>query len=489
MSAIRHKTLWFVVFLLGCALTADAADPQVDSLYKTAEELRTKYADDLEQLAKWCQSRGLTDQAGKTRGALGPNDPYKLYLPVLPEQVGPPKLPNDAPVDVTQWNEKFNKLRREHAVELFTLARRAVRRRPSLAYMFALWAIHADPDNEPARRLFGYQEYHNRWCTFYQIRQFRAGKVWHERFGWLPKSHVRRYEHRRRYTDGRWISAEEDARLHKDIRSGWNVQTEHYTIRTNHSIETAVQLGVKLERLYRIWSQIFIRYYASEEYVIGLFDGRGRTRRIELPRLSVVFFRDREDYNHTLQAAMPNIGKSIGFYLERTRTAYFFAGKDYADRTLYHEATHQLFHQSRRVAPSVGGKANFWIVEGIAMYMESLRQEDGYYVLGGFDDQRMHAARVRLLRDDFYIPLEEFTTYGMERIQSDPRIATLYSQAAGLANFLVYYDGGRYRDALVAYLSAVYAGRDTPGTLAELTGSSYRELDKQYRRFMESSRR
>ncbi len=485
MSAIRYKTPLIIVFLLGCALPAEAADPQVDSFYKAAEELRAKYADDLEQLAKWCQSHGLTDQAGQTRRALGPNDPYKLYIPVLPEKVGPPKLPNDAPADVAQWNEKFNKLRREHAAELFDLARRAVRRCPSLAYMFALSAIHADPDNEPARRLFGYQKYHNRWCTFYQIRQLRSDKVWHERFGWLPKSHVRRYEQEQRYTDGRWISADEDAREHRNIRSGWDVRTEHYTIRTNHSIETAVQLGEKLERLYRIWSQIFIRYYASEAYVIGLFDGRGRTRRTELPRLSVVFFRDREDYNRTLQAAMPNIGKSIGFYLERTRTAYFFAGEDYADRTLYHEATHQLFHQSRRVAPGVGGRSNFWIVEGIAMYMESLRQQDGYYVLGGFDDVRMHAAQVRLLRDDFYVPLEEFTTYGMKRIQSDPRIATLYSQAAGLANFLVYYDGGRYRDALVAYLSAVYTGRDTPGTLAELTGAGYRELDKQYRQFME----
>ncbi len=74
----------------------------------------------------------------------------------------------------------------------------------------------------------------------------------------------------------------------------------------------------------------------------------------------------------------------------------------------------------------------------------------------------MHAARYRLLHDEFYVPLAEFTGYGMEQIQNDPRIATLYSQAAGLANFLVYYDGGRYRDALVAYLVAVYAGRDDP---------------------------
>ena len=73
----------------------------------------------------------------------------------------------------------------------------------------------------------------------------------------------------------------------------------------------------------------------------------------------------------------------------------------------------------------------------------------------------------------------------MEKLQKDPRIGTLYSQAAGLTHFLIYYDGGRYRDALVSYLSAVYSGRDDHDTLAKLTGTDYGELDKQYREFLE----
>ena len=76
----------------------------------------------------------------------------------------------------------------------------------------------------------------------------------------------------------------------------------------------------------------------------------------------------------------------------------------------------------------------------------------------------------------------------MERLQTDPRIATLYSQAAGLTHFLVHYDRGRYRDALVAYLVAVYTGRDAPDTLAKLTGTSYSDLDKQYHEFLESGK-
>jgi len=122
------------------------------------------------------------------------------------------------------------------------------------------------------------------------------------------------------------------------------------------------------------------------------------------------------------------------------------------------------------------------------MYMESLRREDGYDVLGGFDDQRLCAARYRLLHDRFYVPLFELVDFGREKLQKDPRIKTLYSQAAGLTHFLIYYDGARYRDALVSYLATVYTGRDGHDTLAKLTGASYPDLDKQYREFLEGKK-
>ena len=59
---------------------------------------------------------------------------------------------------------------------------------------------------------------------------------------------------------------------------------------------------------------------------------------------------------------------------------------------------------------------------------------------------------------------------------------------AGLTNFLIFHDGGRYRDAVVSYLSAVYTGRDNRDTLARLTGANYAELDEQYREFLEGKK-
>ena len=322
---------------------------------------------------------------------------------------------------------------RDYATAAYELARRAERAgQAGLAFQLVLDAIQANPDCEPARRLLGYQKFRGARHTLYEAKKLRADFVWSDKFGWLPRSYLKRYNDGERYCDGRWISADEDARRHHDIRSGWDIETEHYVIRTDSSIEQAVALGAKLERLNRLWQRIFLRYYASQADVTALFDGRLKTAMTSPARHSVVYFRNRDEYNDSLRAAMPNIGISTGVYYEDTRRAYFFAGKDSDDRTLCHEATHQLFHESRPVAPDVGRRANFWIVEGIAMYMESLRREDGYDVLGGFDDQRLHAAQVRLLRDHFYVPLDELVDFGMDKLQHDPRIRTLYSQAAGL---------------------------------------------------------
>ncbi len=455
-----------------------------DALQREAQTQFEQYRTDLKDLAAWCTEQGLAEQSRQTLAVLGPSDPYKLFIPKLPRVIGYGTPPTDVSSEVAEWHRRLQQLRAKYATAFYDLARRVVRVRPSLAYELALAAIRANPDHEAVRRIFGYQKYLGEWRTVYEVGQLRAGKVWDERFGWLAKIHLQRYEQGMRLHDGRWISAEDNAQRRTDIRNGWDIETEHYLIRTNHSLEAGVQLGAKLEALHNIWQQLFIRFYASQADVVALFGGQAQRRQAVGPRYQVAFFRDRDDYNRSLRATMPNIDVSIGVYIPSMRRACFFAGDDYDDRTLFHEATHQLFQESRRASPNLGEQVNFWIVEGIALLMESLHLEGDYWTLGDLDDARFHAARVRLLRDDFYIPLAEFTRLGMSDVQANPRIATLYSQAAGLTHFLVFHEGGVYRDALVQYLSVVYLGRDTPQTLAELLDAGYAEVDTAYRQFI-----
>jgi hypothetical protein len=138
------------------------------------------------------------------------------------------------------------------------------------------------------------------------------------------------------------------------------------------------------------------------------------------------------------------------------------------------------------VAPDVGRASNFWAIEGIACYMESLAEQAGgaYYTLGGSNAGRVPAARHRLLTDDFYVPLSELVGLGMQQLQSDPRIQPLYSQSAGLADFFMHDGNGRYREPFVSYLTAIYRGRASERTLTELMGVNYETLDRQYRVFL-----
>jgi glycosyltransferase involved in cell wall biosynthesis len=74
-----------------------------------------------------------------------------------------------------------------------------------------------------------------------------------------------------------------------------------------------------------------------------------------------------------------------------------------------------LFQETRPVVGDVARSENFWAVEGIACYMESLAQHEGYYTLGGMNAGRMPAARHRLLEDNFYVPLAQLVrAHGLE---------------------------------------------------------------------------
>lgn len=494
--------------LIWAALAVQArAAAELDEQIRAAD---LKYRQQLAELADALVTAGDAATAERVRDWARPRDPRKLYLPQFPESdlaaedsaeppnaegaTGPAErvpVPGEAATDSTTQVEPasdpppFAELRRQQAEVWFELARRAIRqRRVAAAFDLVLAAARENPDHAGARQLLGYVRSRERWHTPYEVRKLRAGQVWHPRFGWLPATNVPRYEAGERQYGGRWIPAAEEARLRQDLTRGWRVETEHYLVTTNHSLEAGVALGRQLERVYRAWHQVFAGYVTTAAQLAQMLEGRPPPRSSG-ERFQVVLFRTREQYNAALrQTIVADIGLTTGLYLNDARRAYFFASENPDPTTVVHEATHQLFSETRSAVPIPGGQANFWIVEGVACYMESLAEERGYLVLGGSDAIRFRDARYRLLESQLYVPLEVLTAAGAGVFQRDPDLPKLYSQSAGLAHFLMHADGGRYRDALTQYLVAVYAGDDTPATLSNLTGAPYARLDEQYKSFV-----
>jgi hypothetical protein len=439
----------------------------------------TPYAARLGTIAVSLDQGGNATAAEVVRSWSEPHDPERFY-PVLPEALSaiPESPASDDPL------LPFYAARRERANELFLSAQQAAGQgEVALAY-HALWnALRENPDHAGARKALGYQQVDGRWLTRFETEKHRAGQVWHAQFGWLPKDHVARYEAGERFYLGRWITAEKEAGLRRDIARGWQVQTEHYLVKTNHSLEAGVRLASRLERLHMAWRQLFVAYYATPRQMAEAFvrkplaaPGAGRRQ--------VVLFRDRAEYLAELRSVANQIEITTGIYLGDKRTAYFFAGEEEDIATQYHEATHQLFGESRPTAQGVGRDGNFWFIEGIACYMESLAERDGRWSTGGLDAYRVQAARQRLVDDKFYLPLAELTAMGMQDIQQHRQIRSIYSQSTGLAQFLMHGAEGKHREAAIQYLLAIYTGRDRPSSLQELTGEEYSKLDAEYAEMM-----
>lgn len=469
-----------------CAIGRSALAADYVELLGNYQALDAAYRQQFEELAAWCDEHSLAQRGQELRRWLPQSAPLVQHLYLLPSQLtAAAEVEGDAAVSAAdierQFQAQFTELRRTQAAALFALAHEAAEAgHASLAWQLAVQTVREDPDHAEARRVLGYQQSRGRWLTPYEAAKARTTQVWHQRFGWLPSAWVPRYEAGERYASGHWITADQEGKHRGNISSGWEIATEHYELTTNHSLEEGVRLASRLEALHQVWQQLFAGYVMSAEEMRRLFDG-GRPSAAIPNRMKVIYYRNQQEYQDALARLEPNIGITVGMYLGGRRTAYFFAGEQQSDGVLFHEATHQLFNESRSTAPAIGREANYWVLEGVACYLESLRWQDDYAVLGGAESERMYAARYRLLNDGFHVPLAELTGYGMRRLQTDERIATLYSQASGLTYFLQFYDGGRYRPALGEYLLSVYTGRDRPGTLSELTGKPYDALDQEYR--------
>lgn len=456
---------------------------------------QVEYSKQLLELAKWCDEHQLAKQAQLTRNWLPRQDPLRDYVFVIPADSDPPAdLVGSA--SAQEWWSRFTSLRQAQAEKLFELAESAAKeKRPTAAVQLARETLRENPDHELARRILGFDRHADRWATPRAALWLKAGKVWNDQFGWLPADQLEKYQAGKRFFRGKWIDAAEDARLRSNLNNAWLVESEHYQVRTTHSLEEGVALSQKLEALYDVWRAVFVEYYAAPEIVEKWFaSGKGPGVSSSRKPFTVVLFRDKQEYVDVVQKYQPQVAMSVGTYLDRLKVAYFFAGTDQVPTTIYHEATHQLFREERPGAIEPGRKNNFWIVEAIACYMESLAEHrplEGhnygmYYTLGGANEGRVPAARMRLQDEQylFYMPLRELAANGMDELQRDPHLPQIYSQISGLAWFFMHADGGRYRPAFIETLTSVYTGRSNEATLEKLTGVKLEDLDEKYRAFM-----
>ena len=486
-------------FLLNAATVEARLPVTIEEVRAEHAELQAEATGTLEPLAAELKQANLLEEAARIHKLSEPTEMSLSRVVSLPRKPRPP-LDSTLPAAIYSKLRENRSFLETHSNKLYILGRRAAKiGNPGYAYGLIQECLRYNPDHQIARKIMGYERFHDEWLTPFQKRMALKNYVEHPQFGWILEAHVARYEKGERYYNNGWISAAREQELRRDLNNSWSIESEHFLVKTNHSLEKGVEISRKLEDFHSYFYQTFHAFFTTPEQMQQLFENSSRNLNRSLgDRHQVFYFASKDEYVAHLSRKIPDMiineaGQKVpkisitnGIYLTGDRASYFYYDRDARDDSvIYHEATHQIFFESAPRRRQVAERQHFWLMEGIACYMESFtEEEDDFSSIGNILHDRFYAARVRYLDDKHYIPLAQFCNMSMLEFQNHPRLAWNYSQASGLTHFFMHYDKGRYRDALIEHLVQIYnaAGfRPAPvASLAELTETTYEDLDRQY---------
>lgn len=394
--------------------------------------------------------------------------------------------PTELTADTQPLWEEFVTLRRQRAARFFDQATEAVnclRRVPnahtptttSEAVRLLFRTLREDPDHAAARQAVGYVARDGCWVWPNVARRLSRRQSFTEGRGWQARGRLTVPANTPKAVPGQTVPLAQADRF----------ASAHWEIRTTAGLEAAGALAGRLEATRLFWLQAFGGFaYLPSELQRRL---AGQARPLPTADFKAVLLADRRQYIAELKQLEPRIAETLGIYWTPTQTAWFFLGDEQPARTVEHEATHQLFAESRWTSPTAGSRHGMWALEAVACYMESLEATPFGFTLGGRSAGRVPAARERLLDDGFVVPLRELCGLDRASLQNDPRLPQIYSQLSGLADFFLNGDRGRYRDAFLEYLIGLYQGTADSDTLWKRCDRTPEQLDDAYRRHLAPS--
>lgn len=495
----RKPALTLCLFLLlhflghgtiSVAAPPDPAERRLQLLQQRYEKVREQFCKEMIALAETVEAQSYFRDADFIRKrALSPHE-GAYNLDDLPEE----KLPQISlaiPDAERQWRLKHRKLETDYANELYKIARDALNKGyPSLVFQLIREVAFYSPDHINARRMLGYVQDGGKWTTSFRKQMALEKNVDHPRFGWIPQKYVARYENGERLLDGEWVSAEKEAAIRRDFNYAWVIGSEHFLVKTNHSLEKGVEISRALEKFHDFFLREFTGFFSSPQQIQRLLDSGPRAKWSPAARYQVYYYRNKDEFVEALKSRQPMIERANGLYMPGDKIAYFFNDDSPEDtpetradklETMYHEVTHQLLGESRPGRTEVGEQANFWVIEGFPCYLESYRPEYQEPQVGNPRHIRIFWARKRALEENIYWPMRQFVGVGRSEF---PLEADTYNQAAGMVHFFLNYEDGMYRDAFIQYLASVYdpafRARQKSVSLEKILGVNYEDLDRQY---------
>ncbi len=432
MHSLSH--LQKAALYLQLSLGLLAAQPLLCTAILAQDFDRESMAKELLRLEKICRSIGLEEEAEISRTWLPPlrSDQNILFLPAelfIAKEKG---------TTHEKWTGYINTARVKYAATLFAQARNLAATGDEATAFRLLWQVlHEDPSHTEAKRILG------TLATTAAIRpRPRKGTSSQTDFGWPAGSYSR-------------------------------VQTPHFLLTTRAGTEESLTLATSMEEFYALWRQMFYPLWAPPGVLKKRFEGQN-TPWEKSSEFAVTLLRDRNDYLEVLQLAEKNAAVSVGYYAPQLKKSFFYPEEN-LQATFFHELTHQLLAEATNIQANLdaGKQGGVWLIEGIAMYMESLVNRGNYWTVGGIDASRLQTARYRALRDGFWIDWKIFTEGQTEAWKEDPQIARLYTHAIGLTHlFMDHLPNPNARETLFRAIVSTYQNEPRFNEMFDLLGGN-----------------
>ena len=445
---LLRSVISVVLFLCVCDGTACAqTQNSAELLWQKRDKLAQEFGSQLKPILEQC---GQDQRTALQRELLIRRDPKRTYVFLAPVT----RLKNNHGIPENTF-EQLKQARSQYSQKLFELAQaQAEQKNASMAFQLLHEAIYYDPDHAQLRKILGH-------------RLTDDQKNWH-----VASGRLRIRKASRAHPEFKWPRGEY-----------YLCSTSHFEIASQANETETEQLARKLEQWHGIWRQVFFDYWSNPGTLVRWIDGKGSVR-IPSRKFKVIFFKNEQQYIETLSTRVPGIQGSSGYYDDREKMSFFFAGDRTVEDTWRHELTHQLFSETTRTVKSPFESQFLWLGEGIAMYFESLTQHDGFVTLGGFDSRRLQYARRRYIKEQYFVPIKTLSAASQKEFQTHPDRAKIYSQSAGVAHFLMNSSYGNLQRPLSGFLKLCYQGKLKKDAFAKSLGISYEELDKQYQAFL-----
>lgn len=390
---------------------------------------------ELTRLESICDRIGLPDQAQICRHWIPTKrgDVTRLFLPKSDAnwKLGAANSSTGSNRAFASWAKHFRKARERYSEGLFQEAQNIAGEDETAAYQLLWRVLRENPDHAQASRILSPLT-----KTANYVAQPAKGRVPISELGWEARSYSR-------------------------------VDSPHFTLLTRADRKASQKIARQLEQYYVLWSQVFYPFWASP----GVLEKRLSGKTTSWPkhdRMVVVLLENRSEYLRVLGVAEDNIGISVGYYNPSAKKSFFYPEKN-MDATLYHELTHQLLMEASHIgaSASAGQEGGLWMLEGIALYMESLRQNHDFWEVGGRDASRIQTARYRAVRDGFWPEWRNFTSGDINSWKQAGNLAQLYTHAVGLTHAFMHELDGSARQAYLQNVVGIYQGQNQSSELLQ----------------------